>query len=88
MTGSTWSRVLPADAYTDYIVHATEEQEKEKLEAGRRIFVLTPQGETLQKYRRFDEPVHMMALVGRLLVSSAGIKGEPRAAASRALKGL
>ena len=50
--------------------------------AGKRIFVLTPQGETLQKYR-FDEEVRRMVILGdKLIVKLTG------PTTLRALKGL
>ena len=57
-------------------------ERKERRQAGRRIFVLTPQGETLQKYR-FDEEVRRMVILGdKLIVKLTG------PTTLRALKGL
>ena len=63
----------------------TAEEKKDRLEAGKRIFVLTPQGETLQKYV-LDKEVRSMAVLGDKLIVRTGDYGQPDP--FLALKGL
>ena len=55
------------EQHEDVPENETAEEETERLEARKRIFVLTPQGETIQKYR-FDCWVDSMAVIGDKLV--------------------
>jgi len=67
-----------------------EDWSAEKKAAGKRIFVITPQGETLQVFDQFPTPIHevrSMAVAGNRLVVCCDNLDEDRSSTAYELKG-
>jgi hypothetical protein len=68
-----------------------EDWSADKRAAGKRIFVVTPQGETLQVFDQFPTPIHevlSMAVIGNRLVVCCLDRGEDGTSTAYELKGV